>query len=114
MEILLSLLTFAGGLLGVGAFGSALVNVGKELGLVKDGQAPTFIAGYNLLVLIALFYFKASGTEIDFVLWDSKFTIFANVVVALGQLVAVMGGSALFYKLTRGAKVIGKSYTLSH
>ena len=52
-------------LAGVGALIAVLVNIGKTAGLVKDGQATTYVAGLNLLALIGLFALKVFKPDFD-------------------------------------------------
>lgn len=58
-----ALLVLFGSLGGVGALVAALVNVGKTVGLVKDGQAPTVSTGLNLVGLVVVFVLGVVAPE---------------------------------------------------
>jgi hypothetical protein len=96
---------------GFGALVSALVNILKIPGWVTDGTAQTWVTGLNLLGVVALFAAKAAGIELDMGALDANLGILATLLVSAGQLVVAMGGSKLFYSVSRGSPVVGKSYS---
>jgi uncharacterized membrane protein len=97
---------------GFGALVSAGVNVLKVVGLVKDGDAPTWITGFNLLGVIALYVASAFKLPFDLEIIGPQMGIVAQFLVALGQLIIMFGGSKLFYAVARGAPLIGKSHSI--
>ena len=102
-------------ILAVGGFGalvSAGVNVLKVLGLVRDGDAPTWITGFDLLGVVALYVATAFKLPFDLEIIGPQMDIVAQFLVALGQLIIAFGGSKLFYAVARGAPLIGKSHSI--
>ena len=98
-------------LAGVGAFLSLVVNVLKQVGVVKDGMAPTWITGLNLAGLVALFLLKVFVPSADIGQLDGLAAVIAQVGVLVLGLVTSMLGSKLAHYSVKGAPVIGKSYS---
>lgn len=97
---------------GFGALVSAGVNVLKVLGLVKDGDAPTWITGFDLLGVVLLYLATAFKLPFDLEIIGAQMSIIAQFLVALGQLIVAFGGSKLFYAMARGSPLIGKSHSI--
>jgi len=96
---------------GFGACVSALVDLGKVLGVVKDGDSATWTTGFDLLGMVALYIAGAFRYSFDLAAFDTKFMLLAGVLVFVGKLVVALGGSKIFYAFVRGTKLIGKSFS---
>ncbi|MCK9592759.1 MAG: hypothetical protein M0Q91_12220 [Methanoregula sp.] len=99
------------GMVGFGAFVSAVVSVLKTFGVVQDGDSQTWVTGFNLLGVIAIYIAKAAGTEVDLVTIDANLSTAATLLIACGQLVVSLGGSKLFYSTAKGMPVLGKTFS---
>ncbi len=106
-----SLLTVLFSMSGFGALVSALVNLLKSVGVVKDSQAQTWVCGLNLLGVLGLYALGISGAAFDLAQADSTLNLLAQFLVAAGQLLLALGGSKLFYGAVRGAAWVGKSFS---
>jgi hypothetical protein len=100
------------GMAGFGACVSVLVNLFKELGWVKDGTAPTWVTGFNVAGIAALFVAQAAGAQFDLASMDAKLGDVARLAVTVGELVIALGGSKIFYSVVKGTPGIGASNTL--
>jgi hypothetical protein len=98
-------------LAGVGAFFAFLVNVGKTVGLVKDGTAPNWVAGLNLAGLVALFVLKVFVPSADIGQLDGLAATIAQIGVLVLGLVTQLLGSKLAHASVRGTWAIGKSFS---
>lgn len=108
---ILSLVQQVLGLAGLGAFLSFLVNALKVFGVIKDGQAPEWLTGLNLIALNLLFVAKVvGGVNIQGV--DSFLAIVAQVGGIVIAFFIQRAGAKVAYKLTRGAPLLGFSHTL--
>jgi len=109
LEVLLATLLKLGGF---GALVAALINMGKTLGWIPDGLAPTISTGLNLAGLIALYVLGIVQPDLNIEQLDS-------VAGTIGQILALAFGLAwqlLSTKLThekalKGVPFIGKSYS---
>jgi hypothetical protein len=97
---------------GFGALVSAGVNVLKVLGLVKDGDVPTWITGFDLLGVVLLYLATTFKLPFDLEIIGSQMGVVAQFLVALGQLIIAFGGSKLFYAVARGVPIVGESHTI--
>jgi hypothetical protein len=107
-----SLLATFYSLAGVSAVIALLVNTLKVLGVVKDGSAPIWSAGFNLLALVLLFALGVINPGADLVQVDSFLAQAAQIGGALLALVAQLWGSRLTHAAVRGIPVVGMSYSL--
>jgi len=105
------LLTTVIGMTGLGALVSVLISWGKSAGVVTDGTAQTWVTGLNLVAIVALFVAKVAGVELDMTALDANLGTVATILVSIGQLVLAMGGSKLFYSISRGSPIVGKSFS---
>lgn len=95
------------GLAGLGGLISMLVNVGKALGWIKDGQGGTWFEVLNFIafVVVGVLYFVE--VEVDWSTVDSFLEITASVI----GLVLQIGFGKLTYKTVKGGPLIGFSYS---
>lgn len=104
-----ALLVQFGGLMGVGALIAFLVNIGKAVGLVKDGSAPTWSAGLNLAALALLLVTRTYRPDVDIQAVDQQVMDFVNVGVVVFSYVLQLVSSKGTHKFIKGVPVIGKS-----
>ena len=99
-------------LAGVGAFFALVINALKVAGVVKDGDAPTWATGLNLVGLVALFLLRVFVPSADIGKLDGVAATVAQIGVLVLGLITQMLGSKLAHFSVKGAPVIGKSYSL--
>jgi len=99
-----------GSLGGVGALIAAIVNVLKTTGLVKDGQAPTWVVGFNLLGMILLFALGIFQPNADIAGMDETAGQLAVVLFTVFGFVWQLISSKVAHSALKGAPVLGKSY----
>lgn len=97
---------------GFGGLVAVLVNVGKTTGLVKDGKAPIFVTGLNLLGLVILFVVRLVAPEFDLGEVDALAGTFAQVLVVVLSFIVQLGSSKITHSILKGAPVIGKSHSV--
>jgi len=100
------------GMAGFGGLISAVVNILKSVGVVKDGQTPTWITGLNLVGVIAVFLLKVFNAPIDLQAVDQNMKLLAEALVAVSYYIVALGGSKAFHSLVRGSTFIGKSFSI--
>lgn len=103
-------------LAGVGAFIAALVNLCKMLGIIKDGQAKTFVVGFALLALNLLFVAHLVGiSDAQIADWDIKLALAAKFITfVVSIIVQVVAADLTHVALSeKGVPVIGFSYSRS-
>jgi len=106
-----SLVVQFGALVGVAALITAIVNIGKIAGIVKDGTAQTWSAALNIFGLITLFALNIFRPDIDVLALDSNAGQLANVLVVVSAYAVEIGASKLVHNLIKGVPVIGQTYT---
>lgn len=96
---------------GVAAFIAALVNAGKAVGLVQDGQAPTYslLANVVLFVVVAIVGVFAPATDLKGL--DGLAEQFAEVLVLLLGIATQLGLTKQFAQILKGLPVIGFSHS---
>lgn len=97
------------GLLGFAAFVSLLINVLKWAGVVKDGTADKWVAGFNLVGVLALYITRLFVPNFDPLSIDSALAEAAVVGGYIFTFVVMVFGSKLTYAAVRGLPIIGKS-----
>lgn len=111
MDALGELLVVWGALGGFGALIGFIVNILKTVGLVKDGQAPNYVAGLNLLGLAGLLAARVYAPDLDLGAVDAQVQAFVDVALVVFAYVMQLLGSKLGHASVRGALVIGKSFS---
>lgn len=106
MTLLEQIIAILAGMTALGAAISALVNVLKAVGLVKDGDAEKWVQGFNLVAFLGVTIFVILGKP---VLWDTLNEYLEVAVVILGYLIQILG-SKLAYPLLKGTPLIGYSH----
>ncbi len=106
------LLTYVLSLAGVAGLISVVIDVLKRFGLVKDGDAPTWTSGAQLLVLIAVWALKVFNPAFDVEGMDAQLAGFLAVFVPFLNFILDNFIGKLTHKALRGAYLIGTSHTL--
>ncbi len=96
---------------GAGALIAALVNVGKAVGLVKDGQAGKWSLGLNLAGLVALALVLNFAPGADVAHMDAVASQVAAALVAILSLVVQLGASRATHAIVRGMPLVGTSHS---
>jgi len=114
MDTILAILVQVGSLVGVSAAIAALINVGKQFGLVKDGQAGAYSAALNLVALAALVALKLYRPDILLEDADVQLSAFAQIVGLLLTLVTQIKVSSGTHATLSNAEVpvVGKSFAM--
>lgn len=96
---------------GVAALIAVAVNALKQFGVVKDGDAPAWVTGLNLIALVALFVAHIVGFDVKGL--DGV----ASTIAQLGALILSLVGQVLVSKAAnfavRGTPVVGYSHSLA-
>ncbi len=100
-----------GGLVGVAAVVGLLVNVLKSAGVVQDGQAQTWSAGFNLVGMAGMLALKVFQPDFDFAGMDAQAAQFASVAaVVVGYILQLLSSKAT-NSAVRGVPIVGKSFS---
>lgn len=96
---------------GVASLIAVLVNAGKAVGIVKDGQAPTYslLANVVLFVVVALVGVFAPATNLGE--YDGIAKQVAEILVLVLGLATQLGLTKQFASLLKGLPVIGFSHS---
>lgn len=98
-----------GALVGFAALASLLINVLKVFGVVHDGTADKWVAGFNLAGVLALLVIKQFFPELQVQPIDNLLGEIAIVGSYILSYVVMLLGSKLTYVAVRGLPVIGRS-----
>ena len=101
------ILRLLAGLAGLGGLISVLVNLLKAIGLVKDGTSEQWVQGFNLVAFIAVAVVYFMKVQVDWAQIDGWLGVLATFIGFVVQLF----GSKVTYAVTRGAPVVGFSYS---
>lgn len=102
-----------GGLSGFAALVSFLVNTLKYFGIVKDGEASRWSAGFNLLGLAGLLFINVYKPGMNVTAIDSKLSGFVQFGVIVFSYVTMLIASKGTHFAIKGVPVIGTSATLA-
>lgn len=100
-------------LAGVGALIAVLINVGKVLGWVQEGQSTTWSTGLNIVGMIALLLLQIFKPDMDLAALDGAAGQIAQALVILVGLVTQMLSSKGAHFALKGTPVIGKSFSVA-
>jgi hypothetical protein len=106
-----SLLVQWGMLAGFAALIAAIINILKTAGLIKDGQAQSYSAGFNLVGLAALFFLQVYRPDLDVGGLDGNAQQIAEILTIVFGYVVQLGGAKLAHSVLTGIPGIGKSFT---
>lgn len=96
-------------LAGFAALVTVIVNVLKFFGVVKDGTADKWVAGFNLVGFIALYVVRHIIPDFNPIPIDSTMGEIALVGGYVLSYVTMLLGSKLTYVAVKGLPFIGKS-----
>lgn len=96
---------------GVAALVAILVNVGKQIGWVPDGSAPTAALGLNLVAFVAFVLLKIFAPEMDVAGLDAGAQQLATILVQVLAFVMQLGASRVANAAVRGTPIIGYSHS---
>lgn len=99
-------------LLGFAAFISLVVNILKFFGVVKDGTADKWVAGFNLVGILALYFVRLFLPTFDPLPIDNVLAQIAAVGGFILSYLTMIFGSKITYKAVRGLPMVGKSHSL--
>jgi hypothetical protein len=98
-------------LVGFAALFAVLINIGKTVGFIKDGDAPMWSTGLNLALVLVVYAFRIFRPEFDFATVDP----IAQEVATVGAYILTFVSQLLVSKLTnyavKGTPVVGKSFS---
>lgn len=113
LEVILSVFVMFGQLVGVGALIAALVNILKAVKVVADGTAGKWFAGFNLVAIGVLIYFKLFQPQIAIEYLDSQAAVLAQILLLILGYVVELGSGLFAHGLFANLRIpfIGKSYS---
>ena len=106
-----SVLLIIGSLVGFSAFAAILVNIGKWANIVKDDDADKWVAGINLIGVLALYGAMTFIPNFDPSKIDTALMEIANVATYMFSFVLMLFGSRLTYIRVKNLPVIGTSFS---
>jgi hypothetical protein len=110
---LMDLVAILMGLAGWPALVSIAVNVLKWIGWIKEGMAPKFSLGFNVIGLALIYLGVVQGLDIAAI--DSSIGTVAALITAIWHLLVQLGITKSFHNnVLRGAPVIGHSHSLAN
>lgn len=98
-------------LAGVATLLAVIVNIGKALGWVKDGHAPTWAILLNLITFASFVLTRLFVPEIDIAGADATAAELANILSAVFAFVVQLGVSKGANAIVRGAPLVGYSHS---
>lgn len=98
-----------GALVGFAALVSVIVNLLKVAGVVHDGTADKWVAGFDLAGVLALMVIKIWFPELQVQPIDNMLGQIAVVASYILSYVVMLLGSKVTYVATKGLPLIGKS-----
>ena len=108
-----SLVVFFGSLAGIGALIACLVNIGKTIGFIKDGEAPQYVILLNLLGMLVLFVIGLVKPAFNFQGLDAQAAQVATILMILfGLFWQIYSSKIVHDHILKGAPLIGTSFTL--
>jgi hypothetical protein len=99
-------------LAGAGALIAVLINIGKALGWIQDGQATTWSTVLNIVGMISLLLLQIFKPGMDITAVDSAAGQIAQMLIILVGLVTQMLSSKGTHLALKGTPLIGKSFSL--
>lgn len=96
---------------GLGVLVSAVVNIGKTFGIIKDGQGEKIVNIMNPLVYLLFLLLPLFGVDLDWVGINLRFESAGEFLQLISGFLVSVGASKLFHKVARGTPIIGKSFS---
>lgn len=98
-------------LTGFAALVAFVVNALKVFGVVKDDDAQTWSAGFNLLGILALYIFRLFQPDYPLGAIDTGLMQLATIGTYIMAFVVQLGVSKVVHIFSRGVPLIGKSFS---
>lgn len=98
-------------LAGFGGVVALLVNIGKQTGIVKDGQAPMVSTGLNVLLLAGLYAIKVFKPDLNIEGLDAQAAQIAQIGVMILAFITQLKGAQFTHQTLRGVPLLGKSFS---
>lgn len=98
-------------LVGFPALVAAIVNILKVLGVVVDGDASKWVAGFNVLGLILVLVTRTFFPALAFEALDAQLGGMALFLTTILSFVVQMGVSKSAHESLKGLPVVGKSFS---
>lgn len=105
-------LTGLGSSVGFAAFITALINVLKIPGFVKDGTSQTWSFVMNLAAFAGLLIAGVTGIQVDVPGLDAGAETIAKILVAAAEFFAMLKTSPATHEAVKGVPVVGTSNSL--
>lgn len=105
MEFINELFALVAPYAGFAALVAVLVQLGKQTGFIKDGEAGKISAVLNLAGGVAVYALTKFATGFDFATADTFLGEAAQALAAIAAFVGQVGGSKLFYSVLKWAGV---------
>lgn len=105
------LLTSFLALAGFAALTAAIINAGKFIGLIPDGQAPNVSIALNVVGFGALVFLQMFKPDFDVTQADTLLATIATVLTSVLALLSQLGISKLINNGIKGLPVIGYSHS---
>lgn len=96
-------------LIGFAALVSFIVNILKVFGVVKDGTADKWVAGFNLAGVLILYAVRLFVPDLNILPVDSILGEIAVVGGVIFSYITMLLGSKLTYYAAKGLPLVGKS-----
>ncbi len=105
-----------GSLAGFAAAITAVVNVFKAFGAIKDGTAGKWVAGLNLIALSALVYLKLFQPQIAIEYIDAQAAVAAQIAMLILGYIVQLGAGTWAHGVLSKLRLpwIGYSHSLQH
>lgn len=108
-----ALLVFAS-LIGFSALVALVVNVLKSLGIVKEGYVTRWVAGFNLVGILAVYVALKFFPGFEILPIDSALAEIATIGSFIFTEVLMIFGSRLTHEAVKGVPAVGKSFTVDN
>lgn len=105
------ILTIVLSLGGVAAFIAALINTGKAIGLVQDGQAPTYSLLANVVLFVAVAILGVFAPATDLGSLDGIAKQLSEILVLVLGLATQLGLTKNFAEWLKGLPIVGYSHS---
>lgn len=98
-------------LVGFPALLAALINIGKQFGIVPDGFAPKIVLVVNILAVVGVGYLFFTGNQPLLVAIDEQLGTLATFLLTFAAFVAELGLAKGANNALRGTPLIGFSHS---
>ncbi len=96
-------------LAGLGGLITMIVNVGKQVNLIKDGDAELWFGGLSVISFIAVAITYFTQQPVDWTQIDAWLEALASLI----GLIIQMASGKIAYQVLRGTPIIGYSHDLA-